>query len=151
MRFYTRTPPAARRETPVGEHLGAGLRTPASASYEEHDYDNRGLPYRYKRHDHNHASSLNPRGNRGSGRQETLEPNFPNITKVRHRKPQSDTRRPQPHHGTHSQGEGINNAGTPPPATFSVHGSSKDRPSKTKIIEDGDTKDKYLWSRLAIA
>ena len=38
--FCTRTPPAARRETPFSEHRGAGSRTPASASYEEHHFDN---------------------------------------------------------------------------------------------------------------
>ena len=56
MKFYTRTPPAARQETP------------ASASYVEHDYDNRGVPYRYIRYNHNHANKLKPGGNRGSGR-----------------------------------------------------------------------------------
>ena len=52
-------PPAASRETPVGEHQGAGSRTPAYTSYEEHDYDNRGVPYRYERYNHKHASKLN--------------------------------------------------------------------------------------------
>ena len=130
MEFYTRMPPAARQETPVGEHLGAGLRTPASASYEEHDYDNRGLPYRYKRHDHNHASSLNPGGNRGSGRQETLELNFSEITKVRHQKPQSDTGRPQLHHGTPSQGERTTTRECPRQSRFPSTGRQE-----TKTIE----------------
>ena len=41
--IYAQTPPAARRETPFGEQLGAGLRTPASASYEEHNHGDRGM------------------------------------------------------------------------------------------------------------
>ena len=65
--FCTRTPPAARRETPFGEHGGAGSRTPASASYEEHYFDNSGMPDRYVRHDHNNAGKLEPGGNKGSG------------------------------------------------------------------------------------
>ena len=67
MEFYTRMPPAARQETPVGKHLGAGLRTPASASYEEHNLDNRGVPDRYVRHKDNHARKLRPGGNGSSG------------------------------------------------------------------------------------
>ena len=47
--FCMRTPPAARRETPFGEHRGAGSRTPASASYEEHDFDNNGMQEPYVR------------------------------------------------------------------------------------------------------
>ena len=43
--WRAQTPPAARQESPIGEDVGAGLRTPAS--YEEHDFGDRGMFDRY--------------------------------------------------------------------------------------------------------
>ena len=119
-------PPAARRETPVGEHRGAGSRTPASASYEEHDYDNRGVPYRYERYDHKHASKLKPGSYEAAVDEETFEPNFSEAPRIAIES-QSQTREDPSHttgHTAEAKGR-CSQAETSTPITLPIRGSSE--------------------------
>ena len=146
---YARTPPAARRETPFGEYLGACLRTPASASYEEHDYEDRGRPDRYVRYDLNHASKLRPGGSRGSGRQrDTRAEHFRFHYGSPSREPQSNTQRPKPHHRRCSRGEEMKRrAKTPRRSRFKEPPHRPTGPKSRRPARDQEAKDQASTAR----
>ena len=102
-----RTPPTARQKTPIGEDLGAGLRTPASASYEEHNFGDRGMfDRKHVRDNYNNVSKMGPEGRKERGR---LEDTRAELLREHRRspsgEPQPDARRHSPHHGQSSRGE----------------------------------------------